>query len=53
VGLFGPVVDIANAALPGTTYQITFGVCALLCTASLVFVHGTDDRAATADARAG
>lgn len=39
VGLAGPLVDVANRFLPGTTYQITFGLCAVITLASLRFIN--------------
>jgi MFS family permease len=35
-GLLGVVVDVGNHFLPGGTYQITFGVCALIVLVALV-----------------
>lgn len=35
-GLFGPIVDIANAVLPAGTYTVTFGLAAMIALASLL-----------------
>ena len=38
-GLLGPVVDAANALVPGGTYQITFTLAALVTLVALRWVR--------------
>jgi MFS family permease len=35
-GALGPVVDIASRVVPGATYQVLFGLCALLALSALI-----------------
>jgi MFS family permease len=35
-GALGPVVDVASSVVPGATYQVLFGLCALVALSSLL-----------------
>lgn len=39
-GAFGPLVDVASAAVPGATYQVLYGLCALVTLSALLPLRG-------------
>lgn len=45
-GALGPAVDLANTWIPGATYQVTFGACALIALAALAVLRGAAGPAA-------
>ncbi|MEA2511326.1 MAG: hypothetical protein QOJ59_813 [Thermomicrobiales bacterium] len=52
-GLFGPLVDLTDAVLPGGTYQLTFGLAALIVVASVLPLRRIDAEGERGDHRPG